>query len=459
MTRLAASPRLQLLLLGLGTLGVPLDTATNIAFPAITAAFALPIEDIQWVVICYVLTHAGLMLGFGRIGDLFGHAMVFRIGLAWSAVAYLLCAAAPSFGVLVFCRFLQGVGAALVLSCGPALATGLFPEARRARVLGAYAAMFAIGAALGPSVGGLLVQEYGWPAVYWARTPTTLLALLLLRLPPAPQASGSRPPFDMVGAGLLALALTALLLALNRARLIPDGDPTAVSLLLVSMLAGLGFVRWERRFVAPMLDLRVFAQRSFALLSVANILLSLAGFAVLLLVPYYLARFGAMPWYQAGFVLALSPGGTMLSSPLAGRLLGRLPPYPVALGGAVILALGLGLIATWQAEAGLLGMAVALLLQGIGIGLFHVAYLELVTATLPRQDRGVAGSLANVTRTMGVVGGASLLMLLFRSVQASGPAGLDADAGFLAAFSATFAAAAALSGAVAMLAVLLRPRR
>src|ERR1700757_5536922 len=105
---------LRLVLVGLGTSVVPLDTAVNIAFPDITGSFGLPIEAIQWVVICYVLTYSSLMLAFGRVGDIFGHGRVFRIGLLWGVAAHLLCAAAPSYGWLLFCRFLQGVGASLI---------------------------------------------------------------------------------------------------------------------------------------------------------------------------------------------------------------------------------------------------------------------------------------------------------------------------------------------------------
>src|SRR6266702_914354 len=108
---------LRVLLVGLGTSVVPLDSAVNIAFPDITGSFGLPIQMIQWVVICYVLTHASLMLAFGRVGDVFGHARVFRAGLLWNGAAFLCCGAAPSFGWLMFCRFLQGIGAALILSC------------------------------------------------------------------------------------------------------------------------------------------------------------------------------------------------------------------------------------------------------------------------------------------------------------------------------------------------------
>src|SRR5207247_7533260 len=97
-----ARPRLRLVLVGLGISVVPLDSAVNIAFPDITGSFGLPIQMIQWVVICYVLTHASLMLAFGRVGDVFGHARVFRAGLVWNSAAFLLCAAAQSYGWLLF---------------------------------------------------------------------------------------------------------------------------------------------------------------------------------------------------------------------------------------------------------------------------------------------------------------------------------------------------------------------
>ena len=161
----------QLLMIGLGTALVPLDSAVNIAFPAITQGFGLAIQDIQWVVICYLLTYISLLLAMGRIGDLFGHALVFRVGLVWSAAALLLSAVAPSYPALLACRVLQGVGAALVLSCGPALSTSLFAEERRSRVLGVYTMGWALGMALGPWLGGALVQAWGWPAVFWFRVP------------------------------------------------------------------------------------------------------------------------------------------------------------------------------------------------------------------------------------------------------------------------------------------------
>src|ERR1700751_2334577 len=202
----------RLILVGLGTSVVPLDTAVNIAFPEITGSFGLPIEMIQWVIICYVLTYSSLMLAFGRVGDMWGHGRVLRIGRLWSSVAYLLCAAAPNFGWLLFCRFLQRIGASLIVSCAPALVTGMFPEDRGRPAVGMFTLMYAIGAAAGPLLGGVLVQIWGWPAVFWFRAPIAMTALLFLGGLPAPARSATREPVDLVGAFLLALAISTFLL-------------------------------------------------------------------------------------------------------------------------------------------------------------------------------------------------------------------------------------------------------
>src|SRR5438034_4145415 len=189
---------LRLVLVGLGISVVPLDSSVNIAFPDITGSFGLPIPMIQWVVICYVLTHAGLMLAFGRIGDIWGHGRVYRAGLLWSIAAFLLCAAAPSFGWLLFFRVLQGISAGLIISCAPALVTGLYPEARRSHALGIFTLMFAVGSAAGPLIGGVLVARWGWPGVFWFRAPIALISLLFLRGLPRRAGGGGDRRFDLV---------------------------------------------------------------------------------------------------------------------------------------------------------------------------------------------------------------------------------------------------------------------
>jgi MFS family permease len=429
---------------GLGTAVVPLDTAVNIGFPAITRGLGLATQDIQWVVICYVLTYAALTLALGRIGDIYGHALVFRAGLLWSAVALVLCALAPNFAVLLACRFLQGIGAALVLSCGVALATSFYGEDRRSRVLGIYTLMFAAGGTLGPWLGGAMVEIWDWPAVFWFRVPIAAAALVFSRGLPAP-ARVEREPFDLAGAILLALALTAMLLAFNRI-----GDFTALPLGLAACAAFAGFAWHEARCAKPIIDPSVFRLPGFAVLNLASVLINLAAFAVWLLVPFYLVRASDFPLVVSGAILATASVGVVVASPIAGRLIGRIAAERLALAGAVLVALGLALIATWERGTSAAWLVATLMLQGFGVGLFQLAYMDIVTATLPRQNRGVAGSLAMVTRTVGTVSAAATVMLLFQH--------LEAADGFFAAFQRSFKLAALLPLAMAAL-LALRPRR
>lgn len=445
---------LRLVLVGLGTSVVPLDTAVNIAFPEITGSFGLPVEMIQWVVICYVLTYSSLMLAFGRVGDIWGHGRVFRIGLLWSSVAYLLCAAAPNFGWLLFCRFLQGIGASLIVSCAPAVVTGMFPEDRRSRAVGMFTLMYAIGSAAGPLLGGLLVQFWGWPAVFWFRAPLALIAVLF----PAEMQTRPRPavrePVDLVGAILLAVGISTLLLTLNRVQHLQGQEFLAI--LLLAMAAGclFGFFHWENRVAQPIVNLALFRADGFVGLNIASVLIYLTSFSVLLLGPYYLVRLTGLSAIVAGGVLGASFAGSLVASPLAGWAIERLPAGRIAALGALLCAAGLALIGGWQPGAA--GQAIAILgtlvLQGFGVGLFQVAYMDIVMRTLPRHHRGVAGSIAMLSRSVGVVTGATLLTLVFHTIQAARLAGGDmATASFLTGFRATFWSAGAVAGFAGLL--------
>ena len=423
---------------GLGTLLGPLDSAVNIAFPHITGSFGVPLQMIQWVVIGYVLTYGSLMLVFGRLGDMFGHRRIFRAGLILSAAALALCAVAPSFGWLIVFRLAQGVGTALVLSCGPALATAGYPEAARARALGAYTMIFALGSVLGPSLGGLLVEEFGWNAVFWFRVPIALASLALLALLPGSPKAAARHAFDGLGALLLAASLALLMLGLNLAR--PDGAAAAFGLMLTGAFGFLAFVWREARFPEPLIRLAPFHSVEFSLLNLTSIAVYLVSFSVLLLVPYYLDRLTDLSVTVSGLVLASGFVGTVLAAPLGGRLAARAGSSRIGFAGAVLVAAGILLIGEWDGATGPAIMVPTLLLQGVGLGFFQVAYMDMVTGRLPREERGVAGSLTMLTRTIGVVAGATGLTLIFDALERAGAGqGMAAEARFLASFQGTFA--------------------
>ncbi|MFZ2006930.1 MAG: MFS transporter [Stellaceae bacterium] len=430
---MAAGHGFRLVMLGLGMAIVPLDTAVNISFPDITGSFGLPLSMIQWVVICYTLTYAALMLACGRIGDIGGHARVFRAGLAWSVIAYLLCAAAPGFGWLLFFRFLQGIGAGLVISCAPALVTGLYPEERRSHAVGIFTLIFALGSASGPLIGGALVARWGWPAVFWFRAPIALVSLVFLRgLPASPPSAGER--FDIAGALLLALGLTLLLLGINAGS--RQGPGLQMAALLGAAVVTLAlFAWWEGRTARPMIRIGLFRDPGFAMINAVYMLMNLAAFSVLLFVPYFFARFSAMPLWLAGVVLASGSTAMALTSPLAGRLVARVAAEKVGALGILTVGGGLFLIGLWPPDITPGAMALILSVQGIGVGLFQVAYTDIVIRSSPLADRGVAGSLSILTRTMGTVTGAALLTLIFSRI---GHGATAEPAVFLTAFTGVF---------------------
>lgn len=427
-----------LLVVGLGTLVAPLDTAVNIAFPSITQAFALDLEDIRWVVIAYVLTYASLMLACGRLGDLVGYRPIFQLGLLVSALGFATCAVAPSYGLLLAGRMLQGVGIALTLSCGPALATSLFDERQRTRALAFYAGVMAAGAALGPLIGGVLVARWGWAAVFWFRAPLAVLALALSWLILATPKAGSVRGFDALGAILLIAWMSALLLALALLRG-PFGPEVPGALALMGLLAFGAFLVREARCSQPLIRLSLFSNPGFVLLNATSIAVNLAAFGVLILVPYYLVRIAGLDVSAGGGMLALGAVGTVAGSWAAGRLAGRVAVGRLAAAGIALNIAGFWVISAWTQATPLAVLGLSLLVQGFGVGLFQVGYTDYVAGALPIADRGVAGSLTMVTRTIGVVLGATGLAAAFTHFEAAANAqGMAATDAFIAGFQATF---------------------
>jgi MFS family permease len=436
--------------IGLGTAIAPLDSAVNVAFPAITTSFALTLPDIQWLVIAYVLTYASLLLAMGRVGDLAGHHRVFRTGLGLSVVALVACALAPTYPLLLVARVAQGIGSALVLACGPALLMGLYAESDRVRAIGLYTIMFSLAAALGPLLGGALVARWGWPAVFWFRVPLAFAALALQRgSPPMVRRAVDGAAFDLAGAALLALALAGLLLAINRLGDMRSGDRRVLVLLVAAVAALLGFIRRERRLDQPLVDLGVFATGNFAWISVGSVLINGASFAVMLLAPYFLVRVVHLSVPLSGALIALSGFGAAGGSPLAGVLGRRLPLRAVTMLGAFLCAAGLALVALAVTVAGLGLLAIGFLIQGAGLGIFQVAYMDRAAGAVAPGARGVAGSIALLTRTIGLVLGASLLSLGYAAVEAQALAATgDARAALVTAFKLSFSGVAAVAAAV-----------
>mgnify|MGYP006082588377 FL=1 len=403
-----------LLSIGTGVMIGPLDTSVNIAFPHIIADFDEPMKMTQWVVICYVLTYASLMLIFGKLGDLYGQQRIFCIGLLASIFALSLISTANSFNSLLFFRFLQGVGIGLVTSVAPAMMIALYPEEKRAYAVGLFTLFFALGGLLGPIIGGILINLFDWRAVFWFRIPISLLSLILIVFMPNKRIEPKQTNFDWIGAISLVFFLVVCLLTINQLHSIERrGFWPVLIYASVAMISIYIFVRQERRADDPILELTIFKNINFVVINLASCLLYSVTFSVILIVPFFLYKTATISTNEAGFILSVGFIGASIAGLISGKLIGALQSNYMSFFGILITGIGLSLIGYADPSTGLFWMISAIFLQGVGTGLFQSSYLFIITGLLPASQRGVSGSIVMLTRTIGVVSGVSMLTLGF----------------------------------------------
>lgn len=415
-SRRDGSPLLQgsVVVASLSALLGSLDSAVNIAFPAISEAFSLPLTSIQWVVIGYVLTHARLLLGCGRLGDLWGHGRLLTCGLSASAIAFAACGLAPTFSWLIAARVVQGMAAALVFGSAPALVTLAVPAEKRGHALGLLQMSAAVGYAMGPLIGGLLVDAFGWRAVYLFRVvPALLLAgLAAVKLPPLGEADQAQR-FDYLGALTLAGSVASLLLAVSRSRGFGWTSPEVLVLLFLASICLGGFIATEMRVGAPLVDLRLFRRPPFIIANLLTIMAHCARFAIGLLIPYYVIEVLLYPAMTGGSLMLAAAIMTTLAAPVAGKLSDRFGTAGLSSLGLVLEGVGLWMISHLGAQADYWLVALALGVVGLGLGVFEAPNMSFVMGAVPRTQQGVAGSIANMMRTLGIVFGATGWSMLF----------------------------------------------
>lgn len=385
-----------------GSILGPIDASiVNVVLPTLARSFGAGLAAVQWVPMAYLLASGGLVLLFGRLGDLRGHRRVFLSGLLAFVGASALCAAAPSIGALVAFRALQGVAAAATMSVPLAILTATFPPARRGKAIGVFAVSISVGLAVGPSLGGFLTATFGWRAAFLVNVPIGLAAWSYARrvLPAAPPRPGR---LDLPGAAAALAALVSLILFVNRAQ-VEGLSPRTAPLLLVAALGGLLFVRLERRAEEPMVALSIFRNLGVALGASAAVLSFMAQYVVVFVTPFLLSRLlGAGPG-RVGLVLTAFPLAVLCVAPFAGALSDRVGSALPAAAGALVSAGACALLAAMPPGAGEADVAWRLALFGVGTGLFQSPNNSAVMGSAPKPHLGVVGSLLGTSRTLGMV--------------------------------------------------------
>jgi MFS family permease len=372
-----------------GALVVSLDSMMNIAFPAIAAAFAVPPERVRWVIICYVLTYAITAFAGGAAADQIGHVAVFRAGLALSLVAFVMGSTAPTFGWLLVARVVQGLAGGLIYGTAPALTTLGAPPSARGRRLGFLSAAMGLGL-LGSLPAGALVEAFGWRAVYHVRAPLALAVLVWATLTRPEPAERERKP-------------------------VAFGDLTRGPVLRAGALS--------------------FVARG-------------AIFAIWLLVPFYLVETRRLGAFVGGFFFMLTPLGTTIAAPLAGRLADRVGPAAPAVAGLALEAVGLGALGLVGGATPLALVGLALFVAGFGLGFFEVPNMTAIMTAFPAGQQGAAGGLSFLARTLGVVTGVAVTgQIVAARTAAVGFLGAFAESLLVAALAVAVASVLALAGA------------
>jgi EmrB/QacA subfamily drug resistance transporter len=447
-----ASLSLTMLLASLGT------SIANVALPTLAQAFAAAFQDVQWVVLAYLLAITTLIVGAGRLGDIIGRRRLLLAGVALFTLASALCGAAPTLALLVAARAAQGLGAAVMMALTLAFVGETVPKDKTGSAMGLLATMSAIGTALGPSLGGLLIAGPGWRAIFFVNLPLGLLTLgLAWRWLPADRRSrpAARAGFDGAGTLLLALTLAAYALAMTIGR----GRFGAFNIaLLAAAVAGLGlFVRAEGRAAAPLIRLAMFRDRALSANLATSALVATVMMATLVVGPFHLSGALGLAPAAVGLVVSVGPLVVALAGVPAGRLTDRFGARPMSIAGLAAIAAGCAILAMLPATLGIAGYVAPLVVITAGYALFQTANNTAVMTEVPVERRGVMSGLINLARNLGLITGASLMGAVF--AQAAGA--IDVAAAQPAAVALgtriTFAVASALMAGALVVAFAGRP--
>src|SRR5712692_5241616 len=394
-----------LLAVGVGTFMSALDSSVvNAVLPVIRRSLGSSISSIEWVVTIYILVVSGLLLSFGRLGDLRGHKRLYVSGFAVFVLTSALCGLAPTAKALITFRVFQGVGAAMLFANSPAILTKNFPPARRGEVLGLQASMTYLGLTIGPSLGGWLTGQFGWRVIFFMNVPVGLLALgLSQHFIPSDRPGERQTRFDMAGAAAWMCGLFALLLALNQGHAYGWTSIPIICLLGAAALLLAGFLLIEQRVEHPMLDLSLFESRPFWTATASAGFNYICVYTIVFLMPFYLLQGRGFSPARAGLLLTVPSLVRAAASPLFGALSDRIGTRQPSVLGMGILGAGLYLLSRLESQSGIGQIVAALSVAGLGAGMFVSPSTSALMGAAPRHQQGVAAGVMGTARNVGMV--------------------------------------------------------
>jgi len=390
-----------------------MSSSVNVALPSIGREFSMDAIALSWVATSYLLTAAIFLVPFGRVADIYGRKRIFLCGVITYALTSLLCAAATTGSLLIIYRALLGVGGAMVFGTAVALLTSVYPASERGRVLGINVAAVYLGLSLGPFVGGFLVQQVSWRAVFLINALLGVLIVpLILSRVKGEWAEARGEGFDIRGSLLYSVSLTAMMYGFSS---LPGFG--GVVWIVAGALAFGAFVLLESKVRHPVLDVALFRKNTvFAFSNTAALINYSATAAVTFLLSLYLQYVKGLSPETAGVILISQPVVMAVFSPLAGRLSDRIEPRIVASVGMSLIVIGLGIFASFGEGTSLLLVVVNLALLGFGFALFSSPNMNAVMSSVEKKSYGIASATLSTMRLTGQMLSMGIVMLIFATM-------------------------------------------
>ncbi len=396
-----------------------------IILPTLQQDLHTQLINIFWVLLAYTLASAVLLLVVGRLADLIGAKRIYLVGYAIFAAGSALSALAPDVNVLIAARFVQGVGGAMLTANASAIITHTFPKRQLGQALGVTSMVYAVGTTLGPIIGGLLTQAFNWRWAFWVNVPIAIagfaLAALYLyneigtRVRAAGAARAPRERFDFLGAALLAVSFSALLYFVSLGPMYGWGSQQMLIVLNVATAASLLFIIWQLVARSPLLDLRLFGSRLFAMANFSASFASMGMIAVLFLLPFYLEDVLHYSLFWSAVLLTPFPLTMLVVSPISGFLSDRFGSRLLATVGMLIAAGSLASLSTLDLRSTYEPIALRLVVLGLGMGLFQSPNNSAVMSSAPGERRGVASAVLGTMRNLGQMLGIGIIGAVFVS--------------------------------------------
>lgn len=411
---------LVLLTVGVGTFMSALDgSVVNSILPVIQSYFKTDVAAVEWVVTIYLLMVSGLLLAFGRLGDMRGNKTVYVWGFVIFVAGSALSGFSPTINFLIASRALQALGAAMLFSNSPAILTKTFPVAERGRALGLQGTMTYLGLTTGPFLGGWLASRFSWHAVFFINIPVGLFAIWLsLRTIPNDRLSERREPFDLYGSATFMTGLVTLLFALNRGQEWGWLSPLTLGLLVGSISILFLFVWIELRTPAPMLDLSLFRSRVFTTATISPVLNYIGIYSLLFLMPFYLIQGRGLTPAESGLILTAQPLAMALMAPFAGSFSDHIGAQIPTTLGMLIMAGGLFMLSRLTPDTPLVFVVIGLAVSGLGSGMFVAPNNSALMGAAPRNRQGIASGVLALARNVGMVLGVGLTGAVFTTMLA-----------------------------------------